>query len=120
MPDLAAERVHQDREARQLQDMLHRTQVSHCTTIKHRIKHGGTITSNRNPVFLQRHLTKPGVARTPRWSDAAQAALNHAQRRSERLEGDCNASCDAQTILCGEMEVMRRSLGQADVVWFAA
>ena len=45
-----------------------------------------------------------------------QAALNYSQRRAEQLERERNGLRKAGATLRGEMEVMRRSLGQADVV----
>jgi hypothetical protein len=45
-----------------------------------------------------------------------QAALNNAQRRAEQTERERNGIRKVEATLRSEMEVMRRSLGQADVV----
>lgn len=45
-----------------------------------------------------------------------QAAFNNSQRRAEQLERERNGVRKAEATLRSEMEVMRRSLGQADVV----
>ena len=49
-------------------------------------------------------------------TNAMQAALNNAQRRAEQLERERNGTRNTEAALRDEMNVMRRSLGQADVV----